>query len=133
MTLKTSFSIKSRWYRKLQELKMDGAELIILCNKIDVIKDSELNDVKIRTFVDQAETFASENNISLFHTSALTGKNIHTVFNQMILCILSNHALLQTITERAKDATETQVIAFSDDEISLVEQGERRQHQESPK
>ncbi|CAF0896223.1 unnamed protein product [Didymodactylos carnosus] len=97
----------------LKELKMDGAELVILCGKIDAIKDCELNDVNIRTFVDQAETFANENNICLSHTSALTGKNIHTVFNQMILCILSNHILLQTITERAKDATETLVIALA--------------------
>ena len=90
----TMKSIEEGWYPTLEKYGFDEFESVLLCNKIDLAKDS---DGKI--FRD-AEQFSTKNNLSVFHTSGLTGKNVKLMFNQLVLSILHNPALSAKLKER---------------------------------
>jgi len=95
-TPSTMKDIEDGWYPTLKKHGFYEFEGVVLCNKIDLAKDSEDQIFK------DAERFSTKNNLSLFYTSALTGKNIKTMFNQLVLCILNNRALLAQLKENTR-------------------------------
>ena len=72
-----------------------------MCNKIDL--ETEYDE---KIFED-AERFSMKNNLPSFHTSGLTGKNVRVMFNQLVLSILNNRALLAKLKEKIGDSNNT--------------------------
>lgn len=98
---KTLKNIKNLWYPALKENGFDLFECVLLCNKIDLAGNSEEQVFK------DADIFATRNDLSLFHTSGWTGKNVQTMINQLVLCILSNPDLLNLVKQNANNSTDT--------------------------
>ncbi|CAF1298286.1 unnamed protein product [Didymodactylos carnosus] len=86
-------SLANAWFPTLKDRGFNKFESVILCNKIDLAQDSEDQIFK------DAERFSTKNDLSLFYTSALTGENVQTMFNQLILCILNNTILFNQLKE----------------------------------
>ena len=97
----TMRNIKAGWYPRLKDYGFDEFECVVLCNKIDLANDSEDQIFK------DAERFSIDNNLSLFHTSALTGKNVKATFNELVLRILNNRALFAKLTNETGDNNNT--------------------------
>lgn len=93
----TMKSIEEGWYPALEKYGFEEFEGVVLCNKIDLAKDSEGQIFK------DAERFSTRNDLSLFHTSGLTGKNVKAMFNQLILSILNSRALLAKLKGNIDD------------------------------
>lgn len=86
-------NISRQWYPKLRECGLDECQCIVACNKVDFgdyFEDQMFRDV---------EQFSLRNDLPLFYTSAVTGRNVKTMFNQLVLCILNNSVLLAQLKE----------------------------------
>ncbi|CAF3287350.1 unnamed protein product [Rotaria socialis] len=98
---KTLISIENEWYPALKTYGFDLFEGVLLCNKIDVGEDFEDQIFK------DAHRFSTNNDLSLFHTSAITGKNIQAMFNHLVLSILSNRLLLNQLKQNTGSTSNT--------------------------
>ncbi|CAF1423831.1 unnamed protein product [Adineta ricciae] len=87
------------WYPKFKQHHSTGCQSVLLCHKTDLSEDPEDQIFK------DAEQFATENDISLFHTSAVTEKNIQAMFNQLVLCILASRSLLDQLKKNGSNTT----------------------------
>ncbi|CAF1205295.1 unnamed protein product [Rotaria magnacalcarata] len=90
---KTLRNIEESWYPALKEYGYDIFEGVTLCNKSDLTED-----LKDEIYKD-AEQFSIRNNMPLFYTSAITGKNVQIMFNQLVLSILNNNVLVNRLKE----------------------------------
>lgn len=95
----TSFETLERlqgyWYKQLREKSLfEQIETVLACNKIDLLERDE--DLTFREeFFQQADTFASQNQIPVFNISALRGDHVQLMFNHLISSILQNPALVK--------------------------------------
>ncbi|CAF4163892.1 unnamed protein product [Rotaria magnacalcarata] len=111
---KTLINIENEWYPALKTYGFDSFEGVLLCNKIDLGEDFEDQIFK------NAQRFSTNNDLSLFHTSAITGKNVQAMFNQLVLCILSNRVLLNQLKQNIGSASNTKNVENRHNELSTI-------------
>ncbi len=132
----TMSAIENEWYPRLQQYGFPEFESTLLCNKIDLAEDFEDQIFK------DAERFSTNNNLSLFYTSALTGKNVKSMFNQLVLCILNNRSLMTQLKENAygtagpdnsRQESNTQQITGGLEHVTLNKQTTRKKKNKQAK
>jgi GTPase SAR1 family protein len=84
------------WYKQLQLKGKKYVESVLICNKIDLFEENCDEDYR-KIFFQRIEQFASINNMSIYHTSAIRGDNIQMMFKQLILSIIQNELLFEQI------------------------------------
>lgn len=94
-------NIEKQWYPALKRNGYDVFECIVSCNKIDLTGSSQ------NQIFQDAERFSTLNNLSLFYTSAITGRNIRSMFHQLVLSILNNNMLLEQLKEYTVNSPRT--------------------------
>ena len=112
--------IELYWYKQLKLKGTDYVESILMCNKTDLFEEN-CDEHYRKIFFERAEQFASENNMTISHTSAMRGDNIQVVFKQLILSILQNQCLLRQI-KGSDDSNEAFAMKTQEGTIQLINQ-----------
>ncbi|CAF3693423.1 unnamed protein product [Rotaria sp. Silwood1] len=110
--------IENAWYPALKKHGFDVFECVLLCNKIDLADNSESQIFK------DAERFSTNNDLSLYYTSAITGKNVQAMVNQLVLCILNNRSSLNQLKQNIGEARNTNSSQTRNNNPSIILEAE---------
>lgn len=100
--------IELYWYKQLQNKGRDSVEACLVSNKIDLFHSHCDEDYR-RIYFERAEHFATIHRIPIHYISALHGDNIQSMFKQLILRILQNPSLMNTIKDTIHDPEQNQL------------------------
>ena len=118
ITKKTSFEHVKNWYNDLINLGEKGCIVALVGNKLDLV---ERNERKREVSKYEAKSYADENHMLFFETSAYNGDNINDIFED----------LLQTIyTERRKIPILNDSDSRLENLINLNKQKDKRKNQD---
>ena len=119
--------IEHYWHPQLHLKGRDHVETLLVCNKID-LWETNADDTSRRVFLKRAAQFASSYNISVHHISALRGDNIQTTFKELIIRILNNASLMQSIKDNEFMNEPSPPVKESSIYVSMQQPASRQRH-----
>lgn len=81
LTKPTSLVKAKHWVAELQRQASPGIVIALVGNKLDLASESESEDDARKVSTEEAKTYADEESLLFFETSAKTGTNVSEVFN----------------------------------------------------
>ena len=96
---KSSFDNVKNWYNDLTTLGEKGCIIALVGNKLDLV---EKNGKKREVSKHEAQTYAENNHMLFFETSAFNGNNINDIFEELLQTIYTERRKIPELKERDK-------------------------------
>ena len=97
ITKKSSFDNVKNWYNDLTTLGEKGCIIALVGNKLDLV---EKNMRKREVSKNEAQTYAENNHMLFFETSAYNGNNINDIFEELLQTIYTERRKIPELNER---------------------------------
>ena len=97
ITKKTSFEHVKNWYNDLLNLGEKGCIVALVGNKLDLV---ERNERKREVSKYEAKSYADENHMLFFETSAYNGDNINDIFVELLQAIYTERRKIPILNDR---------------------------------
>ena len=97
ITKRASFENVKNWYNDLVNLGEKGCIIALVGNKLDLI---ERNERKRKVNKVEAQTYADDNHMLFFETSAYNGNNINDIFEELLQTIYTERRKIPQLKER---------------------------------
>jgi len=97
ITKKSSFDNVKNWYNDLTTLGEKGCIIALVGNKLDLV---EKNMRKREVSKHEAQTYAENNHMLFFETSAYNGNNINDIFEELLQTIYTERRKIPELNER---------------------------------
>ena len=109
VTKKTSFEHVTNWYNDLVNLGEKGCVVALVGNKLDLV---ERNERKREVSKYEAQSYAEDNHMLFFETSAYNGDNISDIFEELLQTIYTERRKIPLLSD--KDSRFENVINLND-------------------
>ena len=87
LTNRESFQSVERWIADARDLRDQEAKIVLAGNKADLVSDEVVSEdftgIGRRISKEEGQQFADKHNVDFFEISALSGNNVHGLFNQL--------------------------------------------------
>ena len=97
ITKKASFDNVKNWYKDIMTYGEKGCIIALVGNKLDLI---ERNERKREVSKIEAQTYADDNHMLFFETSAYNGNNINDIFEELLQTIYTERRKIPELKER---------------------------------
>ena len=97
ITKRSSFDNVKNWYKDIITLGEKGCIIALVGNKLDLI---ERNERKREVSTKEAQTYADDNHMLFFETSAYNGNNINDIFEELLQTIYTERRKIPELKER---------------------------------
>ena len=97
ITKKTSFEHVKNWYNDLLNLGEKGCIIALVGNKLDLV---ERNERKREVSKYEAKSYADDNHMLFFETSAYNGDNINDIFVELLQAIYTERRKIPILNDR---------------------------------
>ena len=100
ITKKASFENVKNWYNDLINKAEKGCIIALIGNKLDLV---ERNEKKREVTTEEAQSYAEDNNMLFYETSAYNGNNINEIFEELMQTIYTERRKIPDFKERDKE------------------------------
>ena len=100
ITKKSTFDNVKNWYNDLITKAEKGCIIALIGNKLDLI---ERNERKREVPKEEALSYAEDNHMLFYETSAFNGSNINDIFEELMQTIYTERRKIQDFKERDKE------------------------------
>ena len=100
ITKKVSFENVKNWYNDLINKAEKGCIIALIGNKLDLV---ERNEKKREVTTEEAQSYAEDNNMLFYETSAYNGNNINEIFEELMQTIYTERRKIPDFKERDKE------------------------------
>jgi Rab family protein len=97
ITKRSSYDNVKNWYNDLMTLGEKGCIIALVGNKLDLI---EKNKNKREVPLIEAQSYAEDNHMLFFETSAYNGNNINDIFEELLQTIYTERRKIPELKER---------------------------------
>ena len=97
ITKRASFDNVKNWYKDIITLGEKGCIIALVGNKLDLV---ERNERKREVSTIEAQTYADDNHMLFFETSAYNGNNINDIFEELLQTIYTERRKIPELKER---------------------------------
>ena len=114
ITKKSSFDNVKNWYNDLITKAEKGCIIALIGNKLDLI---ERNERKREVSKEEAQSYAEDNHMLFYETSAYNGSNINDIFEELMQTIYTERRKIPDFKERDKEIDNLTSINLRDTDL----------------
>ena len=111
ITKRATYENVKNWYTDLINKAEKGCIIALIGNKLDLI---ERNEKKREVSTEEAQSYAEDNNMLFFETSAYNGNNINEIFEELMQTIYTERRKIPDLKERDKELDNFNSINLND-------------------
>jgi len=100
ITKKSSFDNVKNWYNDLITKAEKGCIIALIGNKLDLV---QRNERKREVSREEAQSYAEDNHMLFYETSAYNGSNINDIFEELMQTIYTERRKIPDFKERDKE------------------------------
>ena len=100
ITKKSSFDNVKNWYNDLITKAEKGCIIALIGNKLDLV---QRNERKREVTREEAQSYAEDNHMLFYETSAYNGNNINDIFEELMQTIYTERRKIPDFKERDKE------------------------------
>ena len=100
ITKKSSFDNVKNWYNDLITKAEKGCIIALIGNKLDLV---QRNERKREVSKEEAQSYAEDNHMLFYETSAYNGSNINDIFEELMQTIYTERRKIPDFKERDKE------------------------------
>jgi len=100
ITKKSSFDNVKNWYNDLITKAEKGCIIALIGNKLDLV---QRNERKREVSREEAQSYAEDNHMLFYETSAYNGNNINDIFEELMQTIYTERRKIPDFKERDKE------------------------------
>ena len=100
ITKKSSFDNVKNWYNDLITKAEKGCIIALIGNKLDLV---QRNERKREVSREEAQSYAEDNHMIFYETSAYNGNNINDIFEELMQTIYTERRKIPDFKERDKE------------------------------
>ena len=114
ITKKSTFESVKNWYNDLINKAEKGCIIALIGNKLDLI---ERNERKREVSKEEAQSYAEDNHMLFYETSAYNGNNINDIFEELMQTIYTERRKIPDFKERDKELDNLTSINLRDTDL----------------
>ena len=111
ITKKSSFDNVKNWYNDLITKAEKGCIIALIGNKLDLV---QRNERKREVSREEAQSYAEDNHMLFYETSAYNGSNINDIFEELMQTIYTERRKIPDFKERDKELDNLMSINLTD-------------------
>jgi small GTP-binding protein len=111
ITKRITFENVKNWYNDLINKAEKGCIIALIGNKLDLV---ERNERKREVTTEEAQSYAEDNNMLFYETSAYNGNNINEIFEELMQTIYTERRKIPDFKERDKELDNLMSINLTD-------------------
>ena len=111
ITKRSSFENVKNWYNDLIYKAEKGCIIALIGNKLDLV---EKNGKKREVSKEEAQSYAEDNHMLFYETSAYNGNNINDIFEELMQTIYTERRKIPDFKERDKELDNLMSINLTD-------------------
>ena len=114
ITKKSSFDNVKNWYNDLITKAEKGCIIALIGNKLDLV---QRNERKREVSREEAQSYAEDNHMLFYETSAYNGNNINDIFEELMQTIYTERRKIPDFKERDKEIDNLTSINLRDTDL----------------